>query len=263
LGSPFFSSIVIPNRDTTNLIISLPLTKDVPGIVVNTSGAGVEARLSLTYSQTSANSSSSGGRSVATQSDGKFSLQLTEGAEVRLSFSVPGYPVKSLTYGTTDLMRETMKVTAADTAQILVVLDTTSTAISPGGVAIGGGFSTGGSFSTSSVTPAPPPSQAASPGPSTTLVTRISETLARANLVTSVPPVYPPPARAAQVQGSVVLQVEISTEGRVENVSVASGHAVLNEAAMQAVRQWTFKPFVLNGQTIPVTTTVTVPFTLP
>jgi protein TonB len=60
-----------------------------------------------------------------------------------------------------------------------------------------------------------------------------------------------------------VLQVEISIEGRVQNVSVVSGHALLNEAAIQAVRQWTYKPFVLNGQTIPLTTTVTVPFTLP
>ena len=58
-----------------------------------------------------------------------------------------------------------------------------------------------------------------------------------------------------------MLQVEISIEGRVQNVSVVSGHALLNEAALQAVREWTYKPFVLNGQTIPVMTTVTV--TLP
>ena len=56
-------SVVIPNQDTTNLVIPLPLTKDVPGIVVNTSGAGVQGRLSLSYSQTSATSSSSGSRS--------------------------------------------------------------------------------------------------------------------------------------------------------------------------------------------------------
>ena len=60
-----------------------------------------------------------------------------------------------------------------------------------------------------------------------------------------------------------MLQVEISIEGRVQNVTVMSGHALLNDAAVQAVRQWSYKPFVLNGQTIPVTTTATVNFTLP
>jgi protein TonB len=49
----------------------------------------------------------------------------------------------------------------------------------------------------------------------------------------------------------------------VQNVSVMSGHPLLNAAAIEAVRQWTYKPFVLNGQTIPVTTTATVNFTLP
>jgi protein TonB len=60
-----------------------------------------------------------------------------------------------------------------------------------------------------------------------------------------------------------VLQVELSLEGRVQNVSVMSGHPLLNKAAIEAVRQWTYKPFVLNGETIPVTTTATVNFTLP
>jgi TonB family protein len=267
LATPL-TSVVIPNQDTTNLIITLPLTKDVPGIVVNTTGAGVEGRFMLNYSQTSGTSSSSGGRTIATQSDGKFSLQIAENANVRLSLNPPGFTIKSATYGTTDLMRDTMRVTASDTAEIRVVLDTTSTTIGSGVV---GGVA-GGVLSSSVIAaplppppPPPPPSppQAGSPGVSATAVNRISEALAKANLASSVPPAYPPLARAAGVQGSVVLQVEISIEGRVQNVSVVSGHALLNEAAIQAVRQWTYKPFVLNGQTIPLTTTVTVPFTLP
>ena len=71
--------VVIPNQDTTNLIIPLPLTKDVPGIVVNTSGAGVQGRLSLSYSQTTPTSSSSGSRTIATQPDGKFTIEVPEG----------------------------------------------------------------------------------------------------------------------------------------------------------------------------------------
>jgi protein TonB len=157
-----------------------------------------------------------------------------------------------------------MRVTAKDTAELRFMLDTTLTTIAGGGV----GGSVGGGSVISSVAavpaplqPPPPPQQAASS--STAAINRISEAVAKPNLVSSVPPVYPALARAARVQGTVVLQVEISTEGRVQNVSVMSGHALLNDAAIQAVRQWTYKPFVLNGQAIPVTTTATVNFTLP
>jgi TonB family protein len=252
------STVVIPNQDTTNLVISLPLTRDVPGIVVNTSGAGVQGRLQLSYSQTIGTASGSGGRTIATQPDGRFTLEIPDGSDVRLTLTVPGYTVKSATYGTADLMRENMRVTAKDTAELRVVLDTTSTTIAGGGV-VGGVV--GGIVTSSLAAPPPPPQQAATS--STAAINRISEAVAKANLVSSVPPAYPPLARAAQVQASVVLQVEISIEGRVQNVSVMSGHALLNEAAIQAVRQWTYKPFVLNGQTIPVTTTATVNFTLP
>jgi protein TonB len=116
---------------------------------------------------------------------------------------------------------------------------------------------------------APPPPQqtvssSSSSSSSSASVNRISEAVAKPNLATSVPPVFPPLARAARIEGAVVLQIEISTEGRVENASVlSSGNVLLTDAAIQAVRQWTYKPFVLNGQTIPVTTTATVNFTLP
>jgi periplasmic protein TonB len=161
---------------------------------------------------------------------------------------------------TIDLIRENVTITAADTAEIRVVVDTTST-MTQGGAGAVGGFG-GGGIVTSSASAAPPPPPSPAP-PVTAAVNRITEAVAKPNLVSSAPPVYPPLANAARVQGDVVLQVEISIEGRVQNVSVVSGHALLNEAAIQAVRQWTYKPFVLNGQTIPVVTTATVPFTLP
>lgn len=259
LGAGPMTSVVIPNQDTTDLIIPLTPTKDIVGIVVNSNGAGIQDRLTMSYSQTSGTGSSSGTRTFITPPDGRFSLQAPENTEVRLSFSVPGTSIKSVTYGTTDLLREALRVTAAETAEIRVVLDTTSTTIAGGtaGVVMGAG----GSFSLGAVSSAPPPTQT-SPAPSPSAVNRISEELARANLASSVPADYPALARAARVQANVVLQVEISLQGRVQNVSVVSGHPLLNDAAMQAVRQWTYKPFVLNGQTVPVTTTVTVPFSL-
>jgi TonB family protein len=268
--------VVIPNQDTTNLVISLPPTKAVPGVVVNTSGAGVQGLLTISYSQTSATSSSSGSRAFTTQPDGKFSLEVPDGSDVRLTLTIPGFNVKSMTYGATDLMRENLKVTAKDTAELRVVLDTASTTTARSGVAGGvvgrvvGGVAGGGTLTStfSSMIAPPPPQQtvssSSSSSSSSASVNRISEAVAKPNLATSVPPVFPPLARAARIEGAVVLQIEISTEGRVENASVlSSGNVLLTDAAIQAVRQWTYKPFVLNGQTIPVTTTATVNFTLP
>jgi protein TonB len=261
-------SVVIPNQDTTNLVITLPLTKDVPGIVVNSTGSGVEGRFQLNYSARGPNSSSSGGRSVTTQADGKFTIQISEGMDIQLSVAAPGYNIKSLTYGTADLLRGTVRITSSDTAEIRVVLDTTSTTISGGvGVGVGGGGAAvsggvlGAIFTSSSSAVAPPP-PAVPTAPPASSGNRINEAIAKSNLVSSVPPVYPALATAARVQGSVVLQIEISIDGKVQNASVVSGIPMLNDAAIQAVRQWTYKPFVLNGQTIPVSTTVTVDFAL-
>jgi TonB family protein len=259
-------SVVIPNQDTTNLIIPLPLAKDVGGIVVNASGAGVQGRLSLFYSQRSANGSSSGSRSISTSPDGKFTIRLSEG-DLQFSVSVPDYTVKSLTYGATDLTRENMRVTAADTAELKVVLDTNLTTITTGGVVgvVIGGNLTSPFAGAPPPLPPPPPPPLPPPQPSalSTALNRVSAAEAQANLVTSVPPAYPALATAARVQGTVLLQVEISIQGFVQNVTVMSGHPLLNDAAVQAVRQWTYKPFLVNAQTVPVITTVTVSFTLP
>jgi protein TonB len=77
-----------------------------------------------------------------------------------------------------------------------------------------------------------------------------------------VAPVYPPLARAAHVQGVVLLQTSIDKTGQVADVSVLSGHPLLNDAAVEAVQQWTYQPVLLNGQPVDVVTTVTVNFVL-
>ncbi|HET9217600.1 MAG TPA: carboxypeptidase-like regulatory domain-containing protein, partial [Terriglobia bacterium] len=179
------TSVVIPNQDTTNLVITLPPTKDVQGIVVNNSGAGVQVRLSVNYSQTNGG----GLRTIGTQPDGRFTLEIPEGSDLRLTLSVPGYTVKSATYGTTDLMRENIRVTAKDTAELRVVLDTTSTTIAGGGVVGGvlGGIVTSAA---AAPPPQPPPSPQAAPS-SPASINRISEAVAKPNLLSSVPPAYP------------------------------------------------------------------------
>jgi len=79
-------------------------------------------------------------------------------------------------------------------------------------------------------------------------------------LISAPKPQYPPLARAARVTGVVLLQATISKQGTIEDLKVITGHPLLNEAAMEAVRQWRYKPQLLNGQPIEVITTITVNF---
>ncbi len=77
-----------------------------------------------------------------------------------------------------------------------------------------------------------------------------------------VPPEYPEKARKAQIQGTVVLQATISKEGDVENLQVISGDGTLAASSMEAVKQWKYKPYLLNGIPVEVETEVDVVFTL-
>jgi periplasmic protein TonB len=82
------------------------------------------------------------------------------------------------------------------------------------------------------------------------------------SLIRRVDPVYPPLARNARVQGSVVLFATISTAGTIENLRVLSGHPLLVGAAIDAVKQWRYRPYILNGEPIEVETEITVNFVL-
>ena len=81
-------------------------------------------------------------------------------------------------------------------------------------------------------------------------------------LIKRVLPIYPAVARAARIQGTVVLQAEINKEGNIENLQMVSGHPLLVSAAMEAVKQWRYKPYVLNGEPVAVDTQIQVNFML-
>jgi periplasmic protein TonB len=91
---------------------------------------------------------------------------------------------------------------------------------------------------------------------------RVSAGVQQGNLISQIKPMYPPIAKAARIQGAVVLQAEISKQGTIENLRVISGHPMLVQSAMDAVKQWRYKPYLLNGDPVPVETTITVNFTL-
>jgi protein TonB len=74
--------------------------------------------------------------------------------------------------------------------------------------------------------------------------------------------VYPPLAITTRTQGVVLLEAVISKEGRIESLRIISGHPLLNQAALDAVQQWQYRPTLLNGEPVPVITTITVNFSL-
>jgi protein TonB len=75
-------------------------------------------------------------------------------------------------------------------------------------------------------------------------------------------PVYPPIAQSARVQGVVILEATIGTDGKVKDVKVLRSIPLLDQAAIDAVRQWEYTPTMLNNVPVPVIMTVTVQFTL-
>jgi protein TonB len=110
-----------------------------------------------------------------------------------------------------------------------------------------------GSIGVADVVPPPRPVTPPAPKPSVMM---------EGNLIHRVEPSYPPLARQARIQGTVVLFAVISRAGTIENLKLISGHPMLAPAALDAVRQWRYRPYVLNGEPVEVDTQVTVNFVL-
>jgi len=91
---------------------------------------------------------------------------------------------------------------------------------------------------------------------------RIPQGVSAGLLINRVPPIYPPLARQARIQGTVVLKAMINRMGDVVSLDLVSGHPVLAPAAIEAVKQWRYRPYMLNGKAVDVETQVEVNFTL-
>ena len=91
---------------------------------------------------------------------------------------------------------------------------------------------------------------------------RVGGSVQHAKLIRQVRPRYPPLAVQARIQGTVILEATISELGSVEDLRVIKGHPLLTERALEAVRQWRYKPTVLNGMPVRVVTRITVRFNL-
>ncbi len=91
---------------------------------------------------------------------------------------------------------------------------------------------------------------------------RIASRVAEANLIHDVAPAYPPEAGRARIEGAVVLMAVIGKDGTVRDVRVESGLPLLAQAAIDAVKQWRYRPYLLNGEPIEVDSQITINFTL-
>ena len=106
------------------------------------------------------------------------------------------------------------------------------------------------------------PSSQSSADAKTTPSVRVGGDVAQASLMYQVAPVYPPLAKSAHVSGTVVLHCIIGTDGTVQDLQYVSGPPLLMKSAMDAVRQWRYKPTLINGKEVQVDTTASVVFTL-
>jgi len=92
---------------------------------------------------------------------------------------------------------------------------------------------------------------------------RISQGVTQGMVLRKVQPAYPQMAKIARVQGAVVLAAIIGKDGTIQNLHVVStASPLLNQSAIDAVKQWRYRPYILNGEPVEVDTTVTVNFTL-
>jgi protein TonB len=114
-----------------------------------------------------------------------------------------------------------------------------------------------GDFDTRPIEVAPPPPKPVEQGP-----IRVGGAIRTPVKVRGIDPVYPPIAQTARVQGIVIIEATIGADGRVANARVLRSIPLLDQAALDAVRQWEYTPTTLNGVAVPVVMTVTVSFVL-
>jgi len=128
---------------------------------------------------------------------------------------------------------------------------------SPGGV-IGGIIS---SVPTAAPPPPPPPVKQEVKPQAPKRIT-VGGNVQQAMLIYQPKPVYPPLAKQARIQGTVRFTAIIGRDGTIQNLTVVSGHPLLVQAATEAVKQWRYKPTLLNGEPVEVVTQIDVNFTL-
>jgi len=128
-----------------------------------------------------------------------------------------------------------------------------------------GGFSggvIGGIIGSVSMAPPPPPEVKAAPKSLVPQRIPVGGNVQQAKLVNQPRPQYPPLARQARIQGTVRFTAIIGVDGKIQNLTLVSGHPLLVPSAQAAVKQWVYQPTLLNGEPVEVVTQIDVNFTL-
>ena len=107
---------------------------------------------------------------------------------------------------------------------------------------------------------APPPVKEVKPA--TPQRIRVGGNVQAANLIKKITPPYPPLAKQARIQGTVRFTAIIGKDGTIQNLQLVSGHPLLVPSATEAVKQWVYRPTLLNGEPVEVITQIDVNFTL-
>jgi periplasmic protein TonB len=160
------------------------------------------------------------------------------------------------TSGTSQQFNDRLLTPTADPTHVRIIDDEGQVPAPPGVCINCATGSTGGGQSLVAIlSPVPPP-------PLTVERAHRVSVMMEGMLIRRVQPVYPILARNARIQGKVLLQAIISKEGKIEQLQVISGPPMLVSAALDAVRQWRYRPYILNGEPVEVETQVTVNFVL-
>ncbi len=170
---------------------------------------------------------------------------------VRVEASVEHPTVTSNVYTPNTISRPRADAKAAETSG-------PGAAVDIGEASLGNGLNSLGGLGLAESIPTPPPAPRDAPHHPL----QVSSGIMDAMLINRVEPRYPTIAQVARVSGSVVLSAVISTDGSIQSLRVVSGNPLLISAAYDAVRQWRYRPTLLNGQAVEVQTLITVNFVL-
>jgi TonB family protein len=222
-----FQPIVVGNTDVSGIEFTVPAVKNIPGKVMMEGGGALPPRVIFNIGYP--NGTTSIGPPL--QPDGTFMVALPEG-ERRLGITVPGYTVRSFSLGSLDLLREPLRLSSSDTEQLLVTLAANPTGAPTRGLPAGRGAQSNGA---------------------TTQPVPISQVNAQ----------YTDQAREARVQGVITLRAVVRKDGTVDSIQVIQGLGYgLDDAAIAALKQWRFRPAMLNEQPVDVTMSFTMSFNL-
>jgi len=228
--------IIVGTEDVNGIEFLAPPVRTISGKAIIDGAGAAPAGLRLAFTVIHPNGTVGIGPIV--QADGSFSVLMPVG-EHRLALNVPGYSMRSMVFGSIDLLREPLKLTSTDTAQLIVTLAANGSR----GAGPAPGFGANGALLGEPV------------GAAAVMTEPI--------LIAQGQPTYTNEARQARLEGTVTLQATVRKDGTVDDIVVTQGLGLgLDEQAIATLRQYRFRPATRNGQPVDARISLLVNFRL-